>query len=128
EGNLVEKQEPSGGRWRYEWNGAGMLSKVVRPDGSIVTFKYDALGRRVAKTYRGQTTRWVWDGNNPLHEWVEGALQALPESDVVPSRSDSADIKRREAELQQHLSQGPPVRGTRGAPITWLFEPDSFAP
>lgn len=128
EGNLIEKQEPSGGSWRYEWNGAGMLSKVVRPDGSIVSFKYDALGRRVSKTYRGQTTRWVWDGNNPLHEWVGGELQPLPESDVAPIWSDSADIKRREAELQQHLSQGPPLRGVRGAPITWLFEPESFAP
>jgi hypothetical protein len=40
-------------------------------DGSEVTFEYDALGRRIAKTYRGQTTRWVWDGNVALHEWVE---------------------------------------------------------
>jgi RHS repeat-associated protein len=32
------------------------------------------------------------------------------------------------AELQQHLSQGPPSRGTKEAPITWLFEPESFSP
>ena len=34
EGNLIEKLEPDGRLWRYEWNGAGMLTKVVRPDGS----------------------------------------------------------------------------------------------
>ena len=71
EGNLVRKLEPDGGVWGYEWNGAGMLSKVVRPNGRVVEFAYDALGRRIWKKYRGKTTHWVWDGNVPLHEWVE---------------------------------------------------------
>ena len=31
---------------------------------------------RISKTYQGKTTRWVWDGNVPLHEWME-------ESDVT---------------------------------------------
>ena len=31
---------------------------------------------RISKTYQGKTTRWVWDGNVPLHEWTE-------ESDVT---------------------------------------------
>jgi RHS repeat-associated protein len=128
EGNLVEKLEPNGRLWRYEWNGTGMLVKVVRPDDSEVTFEYDAIGRRVAKTYRGQTTRWVWDGNKPLHEWVEGPLEALVEPEVAPLWRADAQVKKREAELQQHLSQGPPLRGTKDAPLTWLFEPESLAP
>jgi len=128
EGNLIEKLEPSGRRWRYEWKGCSRLSKVVRPDGSEVSFQYDALGRRISKNYRGQTTKWVWDGNNPLHEWVEGARQPLPASDLASVWSADAEVKHREAELQRHLSQGPPFRGTREAPITWLFEPESFAP
>ena len=45
-----------------------MLRAVTRPDSSEVTFEYDALGRRIKKHYRGQTTSWVWDGNVPLHE------------------------------------------------------------
>lgn len=104
-----------------------MLSNVVRPDGSVVSFTYDALGRRVSKTYRGQTTKWIWDGDNPLHEWVSGALQALPEA-TVPIWTADAESKKREAELQQHLSQGPPSRGTKENPITWLFDPESFSP
>jgi RHS repeat-associated protein len=44
---------------------------VTRPDGYAVTFGYDALGRRISKRYRGKVTRWVWDGNKPLHEWSE---------------------------------------------------------
>ena len=128
EGNLVEKHEPTGRTWRYAWNGAGMLAKVTRPDGTEVTFAYDALGRRVTKTYRGQTTHWVWDGNNPLHEWVEGRLEALAAKTDTPALSDDAVGKKRDAELQALLAQGPPQRGTREAPITWLFEPESFAP
>lgn len=34
-------------------------------------FGYDALGRRVRKRFRHQVTRWVWDGDKPLHEWQE---------------------------------------------------------
>jgi RHS repeat-associated protein len=128
EGNLVEKREPGGRTWRYGWNGAGMLSKVTRPDGTEVSFAYDALGRRVAKMYRGQTTYWVWDGNNPLHEWVEGRIGALPESAAPVLDSTEAVAKKRDAELEALLAQGPPERGTREAPITWLFEPESFAP
>jgi YD repeat-containing protein len=104
-----------------------MLKAVVRPDGSAVQFAYDALGRRIGKTYRGQTTRWVWDGNVPLHEWVEGALQPLPGRNAQPTWMDNQTM-RREAELSAQLQRGPPERGSRQRPITWLFEPESFTP
>ncbi|MBC8070170.1 MAG: RHS domain-containing protein, partial [Deltaproteobacteria bacterium] len=71
EGNLVEKMESDGATWRYAWNGAGMLTRVVRPDGDAVEFEYDALGRRIGKSFRGHTTRWLWDVNQPLHEWQD---------------------------------------------------------
>jgi RHS repeat-associated protein len=41
---------------------------------------------------------------------------------------DDPRTKKREAELEALLAQGPPARGERSAPITWLFEPESFAP
>ena len=59
--------------WLYEWTSSGMLRRVIRPNGSPVEFRYDALGRRTAKRYLGKVTRWVWDGNTPLHEWVAAA-------------------------------------------------------
>ncbi len=68
DGNLIEKVEPDNRAWRYEWNAAGMLARVVRPDGWVVEFGYDVLGRRTFKKFRGKVTRWVWDGNVPLHE------------------------------------------------------------
>ncbi|UOQ51736.1 DUF6531 domain-containing protein [Hymenobacter cellulosivorans] len=71
EGNLIRKTRPNGQKWRYAWDGAGQLTSVTRPDGYAVTFSYDALGRRISKRYRGKVTRWVWDGDKPLHEWSE---------------------------------------------------------
>jgi YD repeat-containing protein len=70
EGNLIRKCTPTGD-WHYTWNAAGMLKSVGRPDGKKIEFAYDPLGRRIRKTAEGRTTRWIWDGNNPLHEWVE---------------------------------------------------------
>ena len=63
--------------WRYDWQSDGMLARVVRPDGKEVSFAYDALGRRIRKTYAGTTTHFVWDGNVPLHEWTEEAEESV---------------------------------------------------
>jgi len=125
DGNLVSKQTPDGS-WGYRWGADGTLQEVTRPDGTVVSFGYDALGRRVHKTYRGQTTRWVWDGDVPLHEWVEGDLAPA----LAPATGRPADDlnQQREARLSEFLRRGPPERGTAQAPITWLFEPESFTP
>jgi RHS repeat-associated protein len=174
EGNLVRKVEADGGTWAYEWNGAGMLTRVVRPDGDTVTFAYDALGRRISKTYRGKTTKWIWDGNVPLHEWVETDPAAANAAAAPAQTSGAPEIEaaQRLAELSSQPSQGPPrpnfdaikraalgaadipaaalaapngaralavtppitpprdptLDGTADSPITWLFEPESFAP
>jgi RHS repeat-associated protein len=126
EGNLVRQRGPDG-EWRYRWNGAGMLVEVVRPDGAVVAFKYDVLARRVEKRFRGRVTRWVWDGDVPLHEWVEVA-EAV--ETVAAVANDEERGGGRAAELSPRRAQAPPeVReGTRDAPLTWLFEPESFTP
>src|SRR5271168_4192975 len=59
---------PTGRSWRYAWDFAGQLVEVTRPDGQTVSFAYDALGRRVRKTFAGKATRYVWDGNDLVHE------------------------------------------------------------
>ena len=71
EGNLISKIEPGNRRWSYEWNCSNLLTKVIRPDNNEIQFEYDALGRRILKKFNGKITYWIWDGNNPLHEWVE---------------------------------------------------------
>lgn len=77
EGNLSRKVEPNGDIWQYEYFGNGMLSKVVRPDENEVAFKYDSLGRRVEKKTpekTKKTKKFVWDGNNPLHEFEDSDI------------------------------------------------------
>ncbi|MFY0582717.1 RHS repeat domain-containing protein [Cystobacter fuscus] len=77
DGNLTEKHTPQG-TWRYDWNGAGLLREVQRPDGQRVRMDYDALARRTRKVVLGaeakdlsapvREVRFVWDGHVPLHE------------------------------------------------------------
>ncbi|MBO2013010.1 DUF6531 domain-containing protein [Hymenobacter negativus] len=81
-GNLIRKISRNGQLWQYSWNAAGHLTEVGRPDGKVVRFDYDALGRRVRKSYKDHVTHWVWDGDKLLHEWTE--LE-------ISSGADSAD-------------------------------------
>lgn len=53
----------------YTWLANGMLESVITPDGKTVTFEYDALGRRKAKTSDRTARMFCWDGNVLLHEW-----------------------------------------------------------
>jgi RHS repeat-associated protein len=144
EGNLTKKTEPDGAVWVYEWNGAGMLARVVRPNAHVVEFGYDPLARRTFKKYRGKTTKWIWDGNVPLHEWVERDADAVDEDFTRKPQEDdvvAAGEKALKAMLAERPANGPPVDaasaksleaasacGTVDKPVTWVFEPESFAP
>ncbi len=84
EGNLIEKQMPKGIE-TYNWYGNGMLKSVTKANQEKVEFEYDALGRRTAKVVlparaksKSSLTRFVWDGNVPLHEW-KYSLKERPE-------------------------------------------------
>lgn len=101
EGNLIQKKHLRGDRWTYEWNDAGMLIQVTRPDKGQLNFTYDALGRRLSKHFKNTFTKFVWDGNVPLHEWKEHASTG------------------------QKLSE---IKVGKNGLVTWLFETDSFVP
>jgi RHS repeat-associated protein len=143
EGNLHKKILPNGKIWRYSWNSSGMLAKVIRPDKEVVYFIYDGLGRRIGKRFKNKVTRWVWDGNNPLHEWVEEvADSSQPIKPFITAKEESMDPTK-----QIYIANppnGPPANDTdpddapfvhsRGAKeeqselITWLFETNGFVP
>ena len=145
EGNLVERREPSGEVWRYEWSASGRLRAVERPDGKLVEFEYDPIGRRLSKRFDGNITRFVWDGHRPLHEWIEAeAPPARPVGDLPPSEPARAKQDALDRLLTNRPSRGPPdpdaddsIADSIYAPtlerapanlITWLFEPDSHIP
>jgi YD repeat-containing protein len=112
-GNLSQKTTAQGQQWHYAWNAAGHLSEVVRPDGGIVRFTYDKLGRRVSKSYQGRVTRWVWDGDKPLREWTSLEVSAENVAELVtwlfeadsftPIKDDAAKLAARQeiAAIQQ---------------------------
>lgn len=154
DGNLAQREDPDGGRWWFHWNGAGQLVQVDKPGGTAVTFRYDAFGRRVEKNADGVVTRWVWDGNVPLHEWrgegdvpealrtaelrgrrkgLLGARDRLGDDDAWAEalRSAAADeeLGWLADELLAQLDAEPEdVLPDEDGVITWLFEPESFAP
>lgn len=108
--NQMEKKRSNsclatGMGWLYEWASNGMLKQVVRPDGRPVEFRYDALGRRIAKQYFGKITCWVWDGNVPLHEWCHKAIGLQSdEEENTPPKEQVEDV------------------------TTWVFEKGTFVP
>ncbi|MGE8005433.1 RHS repeat domain-containing protein [Lysinibacillus sp. RC46] len=107
EGNLVQKVEKNGDTWKYEYNGNGMMSKVVKPDNTEVTFKYDSLGRRIEKCSDEKTMSFVWDGNTILHEYF--------------SEEDSCEVENLGECSSQSKSEIPVNL------VTWVFN-DGFVP
>lgn len=111
EGNLISKtNKHTHAKWKYDWYANGMLQKVTRPDYKEVTFKYDALRRRVEKCFEGLLTRWVWDGNVPLHEW-----QYLESQRPKPIVNEWGELSYDKEEPKENIT-------------TWVFDADSFRP
>jgi RHS repeat-associated protein len=112
EGNLIRKVAAKHETWEYEWNANGTLKSVKRPDGKLVSFRYDALGRRIEKAFNGKVTRFLWDRNVLLHEWTY-AEQDRP---VI------------------HVDELGAVQQTHAEPlpsdtlVTWIFEDDKYIP
>lgn len=111
EGYLISRTTHDFKVWQYEWYGNGMLKKVVRPDKETVTFEYDGIGRRTAKTSKRQTTRWLWNGDTPLQEWTYESAQR-----PVASIDEMGNVV---------VAQEPVPADTL---ITWVFEAEHATP
>jgi RHS repeat-associated protein len=98
------------GDWAYTWFANGMLASVKKPDGKMVEFEYDALGRRTAKIFDGNITRFIWDGNVLLHEW-KYELAKRPQLVVA------ADGTMQYDKVEEIKSL-----------VTWHYELNSFSP
>jgi len=113
EGNLISRTEKTTRKtWHYHWQGNGLLEKVVRPDGKVVRFSYDALGRRTEKVFEGMVTRFLWDGNVILHEWKY----------KVSERPNT--IVDEWGQIRQDKEEP----GGGDTLTTWIFDADSFVP
>ena len=98
------------GDYAYTWQGNGMLRSVTRPDGKTITFRYDALGRRIEKVFDGRVYRYLWDGDVILHEW--DYAEADRPSTIV---TETGEVT---------LDRPEPVENI----ITWVYDSDSYVP
>ncbi|GGE50177.1 RHS repeat-associated protein [Pedobacter psychrotolerans] len=99
------------GDWAYAWAANGMMKAVKNPQGEIIYFEYDALGRRKAKIVKDRIYRYVWDGNLLLHEWY----YPLSERPNLVVNEDGLLSYDKPEPLSEDL-------------ITWVYDQNKFTP
>ncbi|AMS14910.1 type IV secretion protein Rhs [Pseudomonas chlororaphis] len=72
-GNLSRERRGAGQKLvtEYQYDCQHRLIGVSLPGGSTATYKYDAFGRRIAKTVDGRTTEFLWQGEQLIAESAE---------------------------------------------------------
>ena len=98
------------GDYAYAWLPNGMLGSVTRPDGKTITFKYDALGRRIEKAFNGRVHRYRWDGDVILHEWEYDETER-----PQPIVAENGDVSFDRPEPTDNL-------------VTWVYDTGSYVP
>ncbi|WP_147450800.1 DUF6531 domain-containing protein [Streptomyces hoynatensis] len=88
--------------WRFEWDGEDRLTAVTTPDGTRWRYRYDPLGRRVAKQRLGpggqgvaEETRFAWDGPH-LVEQTTTAPGGREQVTVTWEREDTRPLAQLE--------------------------------
>jgi RHS repeat-associated protein len=67
-GNMISKTDASG-TTQFAWDFENRLTQVVTPASGSVTYKYDALGRRIQRTpSSGISTNFVYDGQDVVKD------------------------------------------------------------
>jgi RHS repeat-associated protein len=76
-GNVTERIERgTTRRMRYGYDAENRLIQVISPDNSIFQYRYDALGRRIAKAVGNAATEYVYDGMAIVAEYNNSTVSA----------------------------------------------------
>ncbi|MCU1749823.1 RHS repeat protein [Pseudomonas sp. 6D_7.1_Bac1] len=69
-GNLIRERRGTGQKLvtEYRYDCQHRLIGITLPDGRTASYRYDAFGRRIAKTVDGHTTEFFWQGDNLVAE------------------------------------------------------------
>ncbi|WP_448722790.1 RHS repeat-associated core domain-containing protein [Pseudomonas farris] len=69
-GNLIRERRGTGQKLvtEYRYDCQHRLIGITTPDGRTASYRYDAFGRRIAKTVDGHTTEFFWQGDNLVAE------------------------------------------------------------
>ncbi len=98
--------------WRYQWDADDQLSEVTTPDGTTWRYRYDPLGRRIAKQRLcddgavAERCEFIWDG--PVLAEQATFANLLPGPARPAGDSDGGQ--------------------SAGHIITWDYEPGTFIP
>jgi RHS repeat-associated protein len=67
-GNMISKSDPSG-TTQFVWDFENRLTQVATPSSGSVTYKYDAMGRRIQRIpSSGVSTNFVYDGQDVIKD------------------------------------------------------------
>lgn len=67
-GNMISKSDASG-TTQFAWDFENRLTQVVTPSSGSVSYKYDALGRRIQRTLSsGISTNFIYDGQDVVKD------------------------------------------------------------
>ena len=73
QGRMIRRTGPAG-NWEFGWTAEDRMTSVTTPDGQRWRYRYDALGRRIAKQRLGpgdtvaEQVDFTWDGPNLAEE------------------------------------------------------------
>jgi RHS repeat-associated protein len=71
-GNLISKEDKeTNDTTIYTYDPENRLIRADLPDGTVATYRYDALGRRIEKDVDGAITKYVYDREDILVEYDE---------------------------------------------------------
>jgi len=77
-GNLIRERRGTGQKLvtEYRYDCQHRLIGVSLPGGRTASYKYDAFGRRIAKSFDGHTTEFLWQGERLIAESAENRYRS----------------------------------------------------
>ncbi len=77
-GNLIRERRGAGQKLvtEYRYDCQHRLIVVSLPGGSTASYKYDAFGRRIAKTVDGHTAEFLWQGERLIAESADNRYRS----------------------------------------------------
>ena len=123
--------------WQLRYNAKGEVAAVDLPDGGIVRYAYDPLGRRIEKHFAGgrrdgKRARFVWNGGDVFkEEFFDGSEITSERFYLVLADGPCARVDRedgRETAVYYHNDHlGTPQFCTDDdSNIVWRFDGDSY--
>ncbi|MFC7928641.1 putative T7SS-secreted protein [Streptomyces cinereoruber] len=70
--------------WRYAWDAEDRLTSVTTPDGTVWSYTYDPLGRRISKQSALETTHFTWDGTTLCEQTTENVVLTWDHAGLRP--------------------------------------------